>query len=216
MTQMAQSRKVPLILVGGGGHCKSCIDVIEQEGKCEIRGIVDIPDREGEKVLGYEIVGSDSDLSALVREYPFFLITLGQIKTPRKRVALFEKILGLGGRFPVIVSPHAYVSSHAKVGSGTVVMHHALINAAAVVGKNCIINSKALIEHDAVVQDHCHIATAAVINGGTTVGEKSFWGSNAVGREGIRVAAQSVIPAGERVFISGNIEYTGKSQPESD
>ena len=30
-----------IILVGAGGHCRSCIDVIEQEGRFEILGIVD-------------------------------------------------------------------------------------------------------------------------------------------------------------------------------
>ena len=30
-----------IILIGGGGHCKSVIDVIEQEGKFQIAGIID-------------------------------------------------------------------------------------------------------------------------------------------------------------------------------
>ncbi len=201
---MAQPKKFSLVLVGGGGHCKSCIDVIEQEGKFDIKGIVDTPDRIGENVLGYEIVGSDNDLPLLVRDYSFFLITLGQIKSPYKRVALFEKIRDLGGKFPVIISPLAYVSPHAKIDVGTIVMHQALVNAAADIGKNCIINSKALIEHDAVIHDHCHISTGAVVNGGTDVGAKTFWGSNTVGREGIRVDALSVIPAGERLFLRGD------------
>ena len=33
-----------IILIGGGGHCKSVIDVIESEGQFEIVGIVDKPD----------------------------------------------------------------------------------------------------------------------------------------------------------------------------
>ena len=41
-----------IILIGGGGHCKSVIDVIEQEGKFKIAGIVDKPDLLGSKVLG--------------------------------------------------------------------------------------------------------------------------------------------------------------------
>jgi len=32
--------KSELILVGGGGHCKSCIDVIERQGKYRIAGII--------------------------------------------------------------------------------------------------------------------------------------------------------------------------------
>ncbi|MBI4309254.1 MAG: acetyltransferase, partial [Candidatus Omnitrophica bacterium] len=37
--------KKNLILIGGGGHCKSCIDVIESENKFKIAGIVDTKER---------------------------------------------------------------------------------------------------------------------------------------------------------------------------
>jgi hypothetical protein len=30
-----------VFLIGGGGHCKSCIDVIENENKYKIKGIID-------------------------------------------------------------------------------------------------------------------------------------------------------------------------------
>ena len=43
-----------IILVGGGGHCKACIDVIEYEGNYKIAGIVDIPEKLHQKILGYE------------------------------------------------------------------------------------------------------------------------------------------------------------------
>ncbi len=48
--------KPKLILIGGGGHCKSCIDVIEQEDKFEIAGILDVPEKKGERILNYEIL----------------------------------------------------------------------------------------------------------------------------------------------------------------
>ena len=33
--------KFELLLIGAGGHCRSCIDVIEQEGRFRIAGVVD-------------------------------------------------------------------------------------------------------------------------------------------------------------------------------
>ena len=33
--------KKKLILIGAGGHCNSCIDVIEQENKYRIVGLID-------------------------------------------------------------------------------------------------------------------------------------------------------------------------------
>jgi FlaA1/EpsC-like NDP-sugar epimerase len=73
-----------IILVGGGGHCKSCIDVIEQQGEYQIAGIVDLPEKLHQKILGYEVIATDEDLPRLADEYGNFLITLGQIKTPEK------------------------------------------------------------------------------------------------------------------------------------
>ena len=52
-----------IILIGGGGHCASCIDVIEQEGIYQIAGIVD-KNYDG-KSLGYPSLGDDSDLENL-------------------------------------------------------------------------------------------------------------------------------------------------------
>ena len=54
--------KPNIILVGGGGHCVSVIDVIEQQGKYNIKGIIDIKENIGKNVLGYKIIGSDNDL----------------------------------------------------------------------------------------------------------------------------------------------------------
>ena len=191
--------KRDLILIGGGGHCKSCIDVIEQTGDYRIAGIIDVPAKLHQKVSGYEIIATDDDLSGLVKEYEI-LITVGQVRSPKPRLRLFESIKSLGGRLPVIVSPLAYVSEHARLGEGTIVMHHALVNAEASIGKNCIINSKALVEHDAVIHDHCHIATGGIINGGVVVHSGTFWGSGAVSREYIEIGANNIIGCNETVL----------------
>ena len=112
--------KKDLILVGGGGHCKSCIDVIEMEGKYRIAGIVDVQERLHQKILGYEVIGTDRDFQRLVKNYGQFLVTVGQIKSSEKRKGLYNYLKDLKGIFPVIVSPLAYVSKHANIGEGTV------------------------------------------------------------------------------------------------
>lgn len=188
-----------LILVGGGGHCRSCIDVIEQHGGFCIAGILDLPKTLGTRVLGYPVIGDDDLIEPLAAEQHGFLVTLGQIKSPDKRIALYERIKRCGGILPSIVSPLAHLSRHAEIGEGTIVMHGALINAGARVGRNCIINSKTLVEHDVLVGDHCHLSTACVINGAVTVGEGSFLGSGVVTHESIEIGVRSVVGAGVRV-----------------
>lgn len=197
----------PIILIGGGGHCISCIDVIEQTGLYQIIGILDIPEKLGEKVLNYSIIGTDNELERFLPNCTDFLITVGQIKSSTIREKLFQKIKMIGGNLPVIISPIAHVSRYAHVGEGTIVMHHALINAGASVGEVCIINTKALVEHEAVVGSFCHISTAAIINGQVTIGDQCFIGSNTVIANNTNIAANTVIAAGSQVFR--NIESPG-------
>lgn len=192
--------KEKIILIGGGGHCKSCIDVIEQEGRFTIAGIVDVPEKLHQRILGYEIIATDDDLPQLTKEYRNFLITVGQIKSPEPRKRLFETLKRLGAKLPVVVSPLAYISKHAKIAEGSIIMHYALVNAGAQIGKNCIINTRALIEHDAIIDNHCHIATNAVINGGVKVGTETFFGSNAMTREYIEIGNNCIIGGGGRVL----------------
>ena len=202
--------KEKIILIGGGGHCKACIDVIELSGHFHIEGIVDMPDKLHQKLLGYKIIATDDDLPQLVKINENFLITLGQIKSPEKRMRIFQILKELKAKLPVIISPLAYISQHAQINEGTIIMHHAMINAGAKIGQNCIINSKALIEHDAVIADHCHIATGAIINGGVKVGSGTFLGSNAVCKEYIEIGEYAVIGCGARIIknIPTNTNYT--------
>jgi sugar O-acyltransferase (sialic acid O-acetyltransferase NeuD family) len=188
--------KRKIILAGGGGHCKAVIDVIEQEGIYDIAGILDQPEKIGEKVLGYSIVGSDDEIPNLAKDGYYFIVTVGHIKSPEIRMKIFKRIERYTDKIATIVSPSAYVSPHAKIGKGTIVMHHALINAKAFVGKNCIINTKALVEHDAVVEDNCHISTGAIINGGTVIRNGTFFGSNAVSKEYVETNDFDFIKAG--------------------
>jgi len=187
--------KQSLILIGGGGHCKSCIDVIESTDQYVIKGILDVEKKSGENILGYKIIGTNSDIKFWVKEKARFLITVGDIGNPAKRIELFNLVTSFGGLFTIIISPIAYVSKYSNIGAGTIIMHHAMINASAVVGANCIINTKALIEHDAIIGDHCHISTGAIVNGGTKVGAMSFFGSGAVSKQYINIPESSFIKA---------------------
>jgi len=188
-----------ILLIGGGGHCRSCIDVIEIEGKYKIAGIVDKIDVGRKSVLGYDVLGDDYNLPELLKQHPNALITVGQIKSVDLRVKLFQQVQKLGFVLPTIISPRAYVSKNASLGIGTIVMHDALVNAGAKIGNNCILNTKSLVEHDAIVEDHCHISTSSVVNGGTIIGEKTFIGSNTITKEYITVGKNSVFGAGLRV-----------------
>lgn len=192
--------KPSILLLGAGGHARACIDVIEQHGGYVIAGLIGLPDEVGSRVLGYPVVGSDSEIPALLARTPTALIAIGQIKTPEPRMRVWQQLLANGTCPPAIISPYAHVSQHATIGEGSVVMHGAIVNAGARVGKNCILNSQSLIEHDTVVGDHCHVSTGARLNSGVEVGEGTFIGSGSNIRQGVHIGRYCVIGIGQTIL----------------
>lgn len=191
--------KESIVLVGGGGHCKSCIDIIELDDRFIIAGILEKTDNVNAEILGYPVLGDDNLIESLANQGYNFLITVGQIRSTAIREKLYLRIKNAGGKLPVIVSPRAYVSKHAQIGEGTIVMHNVLINSCAKIGTCCILNTGSLVEHDATVGDFCHISTASVLNGSVIMGNRCFTGSNTVVNNNISVCDGVIIPSGIRV-----------------
>lgn len=187
--------KPKLVLIGGGGHARACIDVIEQENRFKIYGIVDSFALQNgiSEVLGYPILGGDELLESLYTQIKIAFIALGQIKTPAHRMRIYQNLKTIGYNLPTIISPLAYIAKGVNLKEGSIIMHHALVNANAKIGTACIINSKALVEHDCVVEDFCHLSTASVINGNCHIGEGSFLGSNMILAHNAAVAPNSVL-----------------------
>lgn len=193
--------KRPLILIGGGGHCKSVIEVAESVGY-EIKGILDMPDEVGKEVLpGHKVIGTDDEIPRYVEECDF-VVTVGFIKNPTLRIKLYNKVKTAGGRLATIIASTAYVSKYAELGEGTVIMHHAFVNAGAKIGDNCIINTFVNIEHDAVVGNQCHISTGTMVNGECQIGENCFIGSQSVCANCIEIASDIIVGAGSVVCKS--------------
>lgn len=187
-----------LILVGGGGHCKSVIEVAESAGY-EIKGILDMPDEVGKEVLpGHKVIGTDDEIPQYVEECDF-IITVGFIKNPALRIKLYNKVKAAGGRLATIIASTAHVSKYSELGEGTVIMHHAFVNAGAKIGDNCIINTFVNIEHDAEVGNQCHISTGTMVNGECKIGENCFIGSQSVCANCIEIASDIIIGAGSVV-----------------
>jgi hypothetical protein len=95
--------KPAILLIGAGGHCKACIDVIEQSGQWQIAGIVDRKGSGVEDVLGYPVIGCDEDLPRLRQEFDYAFVTVGQLGTAELKIKLFnhharQKIMASMGR----------------------------------------------------------------------------------------------------------------------
>ena len=188
--------KPNLVLIGGGGHCVSVIDVIENGNKFNILGILDSNSKE-DNLLGYKILGDDNLIPELVNENTYFLITIGQIKSYSIRRNIAKILSENNAKLATVISPLAYVSKHAQIEEGAVIMNHAVVNAKSKIGKNCIINTMSNIEHGVSIGDFCHISTCAVVNGKSVIGYGTFIGSNATISNNILIKENSIISAGD-------------------
>lgn len=176
-----------------GGHCSSCIDVIENSGKFKIVGLVAKNKKTQNKNKKYKVVGTDKDLNKIFKKYKYAHISIGQIRNLNLRKNIFNKLKKIGFKLPVIISNGAYVSREAKIGEGSIVMHNCIINRNAIIGSNSIINTKALIEHDCKIGSHTHISTGCTINGNTSIGNQCFIGSGTVSKGNNKIRNNSFV-----------------------
>jgi sugar O-acyltransferase (sialic acid O-acetyltransferase NeuD family) len=186
-----------IILIGAGGHCESCIEIIEKEKKFKILGLVD--NKKKGFFLGYKILGSDKDLLKLRSLTDNSFVTLGQIKNYEKRKKIFKKLLKLKFYIPQIISNLSYISKKTLIKNGVIVMNGCIINSGSVIGNNCIINNGSIIEHNVIIGDNCHISVGAIINGNTRIGNNCFIGSGAIIKNKISIGNNCIIGMGKVV-----------------
>ena len=189
-----------IVLFGSGGHCKSCIEIIENSREFKIKGIVVKKGNKIKSFMDYKVLGNDDNLRECLKKDDSALICVGQIKSPDKRIELFDFLKKHKIEIATLLSNSSIISKNSYIGQGTAVMHRVIINSGAKVGINCILNTSSLIEHDVNIGDHCHISTGVIINGEANIGDGCFIGSGSIIREGVNIGDRSIISAGQVVM----------------
>ena len=184
-----------IILIGCGGHTKVCIDIIHNNNKYKIAGLVCM-EKKNSKI---SIIGTDKDLKKLRKKYKFAFITIGQIKNSLNREKLFNKLKKLNYTIPQISSRLSIISKSAKIEEGTIVMNGAIIHSDVKIGFNSIINTRAIIEHDVEIGNNSHISTGAIINGNVKIGNNVFIGSGSIIVNNVKIKSNSFIKAGSLI-----------------
>ena len=192
--------KKDIIIIGCGGHARSVIEVIESTKIWNIIGLIGLENELNQKILGYEVIGTDKDLKKIRKTCSNSIIAIGQIKDSRKRFEVSENLKNQGFEVPIICASSSIVSNSASIKSGTLIGHGVIVNANVKIGENCIINTNSVVEHDADIGDFCHISTGALINGGVRIGGHSFIGSGAIIRENIELPTKTILGAGKTVL----------------
>lgn len=185
-----------IVIVGGGGHAKSLINIIQKTKKFKILGYVDLKDCG--RVLGVNYLGEDSVLKSLKAKHKKIsaAIGVGYVQVSDRRQKIYERLVAMGFKFPSIVSPTAIINQEVKISEGTVVFDAAVINVGSTIGTCSIINTNSSIDHDCTVGNFVHIAPGAVLSGGVVVGDFSLISTGAKIIQYKTVAQECLVGAG--------------------
>ncbi len=187
-----------IILYGAGGHCISLINLIESTKKFKIIGIIGKKKELNKKILNYKIKYTDNDLNLLRKKCKFLALSITYYLNLKKRDQLVKKLSNLF-ILPNIVSRHAKISKHIKIGTGNQIFDDVIINAGSNIGDNCILNHKSLIEHNVLIKNNAHISTGCIINGNCIIEDNSFIGSGSILKQNIEVKKNEFIKMGSIV-----------------
>ena len=192
-----------IIILGASGHACVVHDVFVSEGKYHVAGFVD-PDFEKQTMIqGVPVLGADEDLPNIVRdaEIAGFYVAIG-VNHIRERVVSKVMAMSLNLELVTGVHQHAFVSPHAKLGAGVIVMPGSVVNAGGTIAEGCVVNTGATIDHDSTLQSYANVAPGAHLGGNCFVGHRAYVGLGASVIHGVTIGDDAVIGAGS-VVISG-------------
>lgn len=201
-----------LVLIGGGGHCKSVLDSAIRSMKYKEIVIIDPSLPVGTSILGCSVVGNDSILPDLITDgFTSAFITVGSITETEIRKRLMTTIGTLGFELATIIDPSAIISEYSTIEGGTFVGKGVIVNADVNIRENCILNSGCIIEHDCFVDSFSHISVGTVLCGNVRIGKESFIGAGSTVIQGKRIGNNSIVGANSVVLtdVGDNMKVYG-------
>lgn len=190
-----------IIIIGGGGHAKMCIDLLRQTKEFEILGIIDDKLEIGTSILDVRVIGGNDSLSKLLSLGVKYAVNgVGAIGNPKLRSKIHTDLTNIGFILPSLVHPSSNIEPSVSIGDGIQVMMGAVVGSNVQLGNGCIVNSGAIISHDCILRDHCHVAPGAVLAGSIDVGNNSVIGMGATVYLGLTIGRDVIIFNGVNIL----------------
>lgn len=187
-----------LVLIGGGGHALSLLDIIPSPQL--VTGYVD---SRPSLLMDIPWLGNDAGFIGSCRPDEHEII-ITMVSGADCNLARRATIIDIYGQYksPVIISPTAIVSPSTVIGNGTAIFHRAIVNAGTRIGSHSIINTGAIIEHGCTIGNNVFIGPGTVICGGVTIGDNTYIGAGATLKPGISVSGGCVIGLASAVIAN--------------
>jgi UDP-perosamine 4-acetyltransferase len=189
------SERRPVVVIGGGGHAKVCVDVLR--ARFEPVFCLD-PGADDADVLGVPVLpDEEAGLNRCLAEGILLaFVALGE-NAKRERLGLSLRPRG----FEVVnaISPAAVIAPSAQLGAGILVMPGAIVNAGAEIADFAIVNTSAVIEHDCRLGTATHVGPGAVLAGRVKLGARAFVGAGSAVKPRVVIGADAVVGLGAAV-----------------
>jgi sugar O-acyltransferase (sialic acid O-acetyltransferase NeuD family) len=206
--------KQKIILIGGGGHALSCIEVINQNKNLDLIGFYD-HDEKKKQILNYNnLFLTNSDIDSYQTETKYLIMGIGFINNAKARDKLINELNKKNFHFVELRSKSSIVSNYSNIGQSVQIFNNVIINAGSFIGDHSILNNNCLIEHNCYVGKNVHISTGAILNGDVNVNDNTFIGSGAIINNGIKIGKNCIIPSGSviRKEVPDNSLYINDRQ----
>lgn len=152
-----------IIILGAGGHAPVVIEIARACGFTVTAIYDDNPASIGKSISGVAVAGRIAELPDSLTGNAFIAIGNNAV-----RRSLCERFAGLA--WPVLVHPHACVSSLASLGAGSIVCAGAVVQPNAVLGRQVIVNIGACVDHDSQIGDFSHLGAKAYVSVNAEIG----------------------------------------------
>lgn len=183
------------IIIGGGGHAKVLIDMLNRNDY-NIIGYSALSPSNQEIFRDLTYLDAEMNLEGEGYASIHLFNGLGSTGEQNKRKDVYEQWVLKGYTFPTIVHPTSYVADDAKLANGVQVMVGSIIQPTVSIGHNSIINTRSSIDHDCVIGCHVHISPGAILCGNVHVEDEVHIGAGAIIKQGIRIGKGSIVAAG--------------------
>ncbi|HEY5906763.1 MAG TPA: acetyltransferase [Vicinamibacteria bacterium] len=196
----------PLLIFGTGDIARLADVYFSKDAGREVRGFtVDGAFRKEDAYLGRPLV----DFETVVEQFPpdafDAFVALSYRDMNRLRAAKYAALKAKGYALASYVSSRCSWLSELPPGDNCFILEDNTVQPFVTIGNDVTLWSGNHIGHDSVIEDHCFISSHVVVSGHVRVGSHSFLGVNSTLRNGISLAASTLVGAGA-VIMKDTVE----------
>jgi UDP-perosamine 4-acetyltransferase len=192
--------KIPVLVIGAGGHAKILIDIIHESNEYYIEAVIGQKNENIDNLMGHKVLKGDEYLEQYKKKgINNVVIGIGGYRDNKRRQEIFNNLSSKGFNIVNLIHPSAVISSSVKLGEGVVIFAGVILNAEVEIGDNVIIATGSTIDHESIIKSHVLISAGVTIGAGNIISEGALLalGSKVISR--VSIGKNALVAAGSVV-----------------